>query len=277
MNEGLGLRQCRDEKRSRIFEEGLRRKVQSRTGQGDNVKIRASQGERITEKHHHQRGEIRDLLNPCKGENDNQSQGQADFATIRLIHRPREDARKVLHQLAVITTCRSGPTITATGSVPTLEIDDLHQSTEPSRHVGHHQLAQDQAQEVSHHQLTHTSRDETDVIRRTRLPAQTERDPGRHRTRGLVLRHHVKNWPNKAGRLHENSLHIPPDYKRRRNYRYVSPIEKSQITSQLQDAAAALPRDTVTIVTETIPTRWQVIITIMAYTTICIEGIRGLG
>ena len=170
VSDGLALPQCRDERRAKVIEEGLSRKAQSHTGQGGNVTIHGIHGGRITDKLHLHRGEIRDRLNPCKGESDNQSQGQAELATSRLIRHPREDERKVLPQLAVITTYLAGRTIVAAGNVLTLEIDDPHPSTGLFRHAEHRPPAQDQAQEVNLPQLTHTSQDGTDATRRICLP-----------------------------------------------------------------------------------------------------------
>ena len=182
VNDDLGLRQYRDERRTKVFEEGPRKKVQSHTDRAGGVTIHEIQGGRITDKLHLHLGEVQNLLNPCRGETGNQSQGRANSATNRPIRLPRGDVPKVLPQLAAITTCQIVQTIIVAGHVRTPEVDGLRLLTGPSRHAGHHQLAQDQAPGVNLHQSTHTSQDAIDTIRLLRQFAHNARDPDRHHT-----------------------------------------------------------------------------------------------
>ena len=150
--EGLGLRRHRDVRRLQTTEEDFRRKVQSHTGLGENVKVREIQGGRITEKRHLQQGGTLDLPNLHREETDNRSHGQAESATIRLLHHPKGDAHKVLLRLAVIITCLLGVETAAAGRALIPETDDLRRSTERFRLADRRPPEYGQARKVNLHQ-----------------------------------------------------------------------------------------------------------------------------
>ena len=227
-NDDLGLRHYRDEKRTKVFEEGLYKKAQSHTDRGEGVTLHEIQGGRITDKLHLHRGEVQDLLNPCRIENDNQSPGRANSATNRPIRHPRGDARKVLPQLEAITTCQIDQTKVVRGHVLIPEVGDLPLSTEPSHHAEHRQPVQDQARGANLPQSIHTSQDATDTIHLIRLSAHNASDLDHHRTEGLALLHLAKS-PRRGSYLHANSLLIRLDCRRQRNCLHVSLTKRIQI------------------------------------------------
>jgi hypothetical protein len=276
--EGLRLRHHKEERRGETIGEDLRRKVQSHTGQEDNVKSRQSQGQCIVEKLHHRRGAVRDLLNLCKEENNCWNQDQAEFETTRLIHLRKEGEQTVHLQLAVIITCLVHSEIIAAGNAQTLGIDDLHPSTEPFHHGGRHPFGHDQAREENLLQSTRTFQVEIDATRHIRLPVIIEIDLGHHPVDVLALLYLARSLLNITDRPLENYHPTPLACRRQSSRLRATPIEKIQTRFLSPDAAAAHHRDETIPVIERTSNQWTEDINItktMACIITCIEATRG--